>query len=179
MPNDFARAARIGAAGVNIHFFMKWYKFTIVLAVGLGAELLFASVSSLLIIANGEWIGSLVLPYFAPKSPLLYGVLAAFIYLFSALSLGFYVEGKRDLPRGVLLTLLEGASELVFLAFFFELTYEITSFFIATGALLLSFINLYVFSEKNDLAGFLRLPVFQIKLYFWMIVYCLLMINFT
>jgi len=158
---------------------MRWYKFTIVLAIGLGTELLFAAFSSILLQANGEWIGSLVLPYFAPKTPLIYGVLTALIYLFSALSLAFYAEGKRDLPRGVLLTLIEGASELVFLAFFFELTYEITSFFIATGAVILSFMNLCIFSEKNDLAGFFRLPVFQIKLYFWTIVYCLLMINFT
>lgn len=158
---------------------MKWYKRTIVLAIGLFLELIFAVISALLVRANGEWVASLVLPYFVPKSPFFFSLLGEGIYLFSALSFALYGESKNDLPKGILLTLIEGASELVFLAFFFELTYEITSFFLATACLLLSFVNLRSFAAKNENAALIRLPVVMIKTYIWTILYCILTLNFT
>ncbi len=158
---------------------MRWYKFSIVLAVGLLIELFVAGISCFLIRANGEWVQSLLLPYFAPRSAVFYGVLMETTYLFSALSLSFYTESSRDLPRGVLLTAAEGAAEIILLAFFFELTYEIVSFFLSTFTMLLSFYNTTVFLKKNDLAGIFRLPVFSVTVYFWAVVYCVLMLNFT
>ena len=158
---------------------MKWYKRTIVFSVGLGADLLFAVISAFLIQANGDWVKSLALPYFAPTSPLVFAILSEILYLSSALSLAAYVQGLRDLPRGILCTVAEGVSEIAFLAFFFELTYEIVSFFVATICIVLSFVNLWVFSKKGAGALLLRVPVVLIKLYLWMIVYCILTINFT
>jgi len=158
---------------------MKWYKRTIVLAVGLGIELFFASISAFMIRANGDWVESLALPYFAPTSPLPFALLSEGMYLFSAISLAAYADRVSDLPKGILCNVAEGISEIVFLAFFFELTYEISSFFIATACLILSFANMWIFSRKSGSAALLRLPVAQIKLYYWMIVYCILTLNFT
>ena len=158
---------------------MKWYKRTIVLAIGLTTELFFAAVSAFLIRANGAWVESLALPYFAPRSPLLFAILSEAAYLFSAFSLAAYAGNRADLPKGVICLVAEGVSELAFLAFFFELTYEISSFFIATGCMILSFINLWIFSKKGVGAALLRLPVVQIKVYLWMVVYGILTLNFT
>ena len=158
---------------------MKWYKRTIVLAIGLMAELIFAALSAFLIRANGDWVESLVLPYFALRSPLLFAALSEITYLFSALSLAAYAERRRDLPKGVLCLASEGVSEIAFLCFFFELTYEISSFFIATACMVLSFINLWIFSKQNYIAVLLRLPVVLIKVYLWTIIYCILTLNFT
>jgi len=158
---------------------MKWYKRTIILALGLGIEVCFAVLSGLLIKANGEWVASLILPYFAPRSPLFFGMLSGVMHIFSSLALAAYAERKDLLPKGIFLTITEGISELVFLAFFFELTYEISSFFIATGCMLLSVICLWIYSKKSDSAALLKLPVVHIKIYLWMIVYCILTLNFT
>ena len=158
---------------------MRWYKFAIVLAAGLLLEVSIAAISCFLIQANGTWVKSLALPYFAPRSAVFYGVLMEIVYLCSALSLGFFTETRSDFPKGFLLTAAEGISQIVLLSFFFELTYEIVSFFLATITMLLSFYVTAVFLKKNDLAGLFRLPVFQINVYFWAVIYCVLTINFT
>ncbi len=158
---------------------MRWYKFAIVLAVGLFLEVTIAAISCFLIQANGTWVRALVLPFFAPKSAVFYGVLMEILYLFSSLSLAFFVQTKSDFPRGFTLTAAEGVSEIILLAFFFELTYEIVSFFLATITMLISFYNTTVFLKKNELAGLFRLPVFQITVYFWAVIYCVLTLNFT
>ena len=158
---------------------MKWYKRTIVFAAGLFLELMTAAVSGLLLQSNGEWVASLILPYFVPKSPLFFSLLGIIVYLSSSLSLAAYYERMEDLPKGMLLMLAESASELIFLAFFFELTYEITSFFLATGCMILSFFTLWTFGKKSESAALIRLPVVQIKVYIWAIIYCILMLNFT
>lgn len=158
---------------------MRWYKFAIVFAAALLVEVAVAAISCTLIQANGRWVESLVLPYFAPRSALFYGVLMEILYLSSALSVAFFTETKSDLPRATLLNAAEGLSEIVLLAFFFELTYEIVSFFLATVTMLLSFYNTITFMKKSDLAGVFRLPVFQITVYFWAVVYCVLTLNFT
>ena len=158
---------------------MRWYKFSIVLVIGLLLELLIAVPSSLLIKENGDWLAGLILPYFAPHSPLLYGALMEVIYLSSVLSLAFYAECRGDLPKAIGLTFIEGISEIVTLLFFFEFTYEITSFFLATVALLLSAYNCAVFSSKNEIAGITRIPNLLSKLYLWSVLYCILSINFA
>lgn len=158
---------------------MRWYKFSIVLAIGLLVELFIAVPSSLLIKENGEWLSSLVLPYFAPRSPVFYGALMEVIYLSSVGALALYVERGSDLPKGIVLTVIEGLSEIVTLLFFFEFTYETTSFFFATATLLLSVYNCNVFLSKNDAAGITRLPNLLSKLFLWMILYCILNINFV
>ena len=158
---------------------MKWYKRTIVFSIGLGLELLFAIVTAFLIRENKAWVESLALPYFAPTSPLVFALLGEVMYVLSALSLSAFTKQLSDLPRGILSILAEGITEIVFLLFFFKLTYEITSFFIATGCLIVSFSNLWQFAKKGIAASLLRLPIVQIKVYFWMLVYCVLMLNFT
>ena len=135
--------------------------------------------SSLLIKENGEWLASLVLPYFAPHSPFFYGVLAEVIYLSSVTSLALYAERRNELPKGIFLLLIEGISEIVTLLFFFEFTYEITSFFLGTASLLISVYNTGVFLSKNDIAGITRVPNLIVKLYLWTILYCILSINFA
>ena len=158
---------------------MRWYKFSIVLAIGLILELFVAIPSTLLIKENGEWLASLVLPYFAPHSALFYGTMMAVIYLSSVISLAFYAERSGDLPKGVLLTSIEGVSEIATLFFFFEFTYEITSFIFATITLLISIYNTSAFLNKSDTSAIARLPNLQCKLYFWTVLYCILTINFT
>ena len=81
---------------------MRWYKFAIVLAAGLLLEVSIAAISCFLIQANGMWVKSLALPYFAPRSAVFYGVLMEIVYLCSALSLGFFTETKSDFPKGFL-----------------------------------------------------------------------------
>ena len=158
---------------------MRWYKFFIVLAIGLATELLFALPTGVLVRANGEWIASLTLPYFVPKSPLFFTLLTGVMHVSSALSLALYVEWTRDLPRGILLTVQESASEIIFLVFFFELTYEITSFFIATGCLAVSILTYCAYAKRNVAAGAARLPILSVKIYLWTALYCVLMLNFT
>ena len=158
---------------------MRWYKFSIVLTIGLSLELSIAILSCLLIRMNGEWLASLVLPYFAPKNPLFYGSMMEIIYLSSAASLGFYVKSSCDLPKGLCLTAAEGSMHLLSLLFFFKFTYEITSFFLATATMLFSVFITYVFLEKSAAAGFSRIPVLGLTIYFWTVLYCLLMINFA
>ena len=158
---------------------MRWYKFSIVVALGLVIELIVAIPSTLLIKLNGEWLASLTLPYFAPRSALFYCALMEVIYLSSVVSLALYVKEKSDLPKAILLTCLEGLSEVITLIFFFEFTYEITSFFWATITMLLSVYNTSTFLSKEDAAGIARLPNLQVKLYLWTVLYCILMINFT
>lgn len=158
---------------------MRWYKFSIVLAIGLLLELIVAIPSSLLIKENGEWLATLVLPYFAPHSPFFFGALMEVIYISSVLSLALYAEKRGDLPKGIFLTVIEGISEIVTLLFFFKFTYEITSFFLATTALILSIYNMTVFLSKSDPAGFARFPSLLVKLYLWTILYCILSINFA
>ena len=158
---------------------MRFYKFAIILSIGLFLELLVAVLTSVVIKQNGEWLASLTLPYFAPHSLLFYGALSEVLYFSSALSLSFYVETRDDLPKGVLLTLLEGSAEILTLLFFFKFTYEIISFFLATATMILSFCNTSFFLSKRNAAGIARFPVFTIHLYFWAILYCILMINFA
>ena len=158
---------------------MRFYKSTIVFAIGLLLELGVAVASSVLVKENGEWLASLILPYFAPHSPLFYGVLTLVEYLSSATALAFYVKSGRFLPKGVLLTLLEGIAEIVTLLFFFEFTYEITSFFSATATTLLSLFITSLFLSENDVAGLARLPDLGVKLYLWVVLYCILTINFA
>lgn len=158
---------------------MRYYKYLITLAVGLLLELVIAVFSCLLIKENGEWLRSLVLPYFAPKSFLFYGGMMITIYLSSASALACYVRSFSDLPKGILLTLFEGISEIVTLLFFFEFTYEITSFFFGTATMILSLANTAIFLSKSDRAGIVRLPNFIVKLYLWTILYCILSLNFA
>jgi len=158
---------------------MRWYKFSIVFTIGLFIELIVAIFSSVIIKENGEWLASLSLPFFAPHSPLFYGVLTEILYLFSALSLALYTRSSADLPIGGILTAAEGIAEIITLLFFFKFTYEITSFFVMTGTLLLSCCNTSHFLSKRDAAGIARFPVFIITLYLWSVLYCILMINFA
>ena len=69
--------------------------------------------------------------------------------------------------------------KLVYLFFFFEFTYEITSFIFATITLLISIYNTSAFLNKSDTSAIARLPNLQCKLYFWTVLYCILTINFT
>ena len=135
--------------------------------------------SSLLIKENSEWLSGLVLPYFAPHSSVFFGVLMESIYLSSVISLALFTETRGDLPKGILLTAIEGISEIVTLLFFFKFTYEITSFFLATAALSISLYNTGVFLSKSNSAGIARFPIFLVKLYLWTILYCILSINFA
>lgn len=157
---------------------MRWYKFSMVLAIGLLLELIVAAFSCLLIKENGEWLASLILPYFAPRSLVFYGALAETIYLSSAVSLACYAENKRDIPKGILLTASEGVAEIVTLLFFFKFTYEITSFFLATLTMLLSLFVTASFLARKSTAGVARIPAFIAHLYFWMVIYCILTLNF-
>ncbi|MBO4472917.1 MAG: hypothetical protein J5765_03825 [Clostridia bacterium] len=158
---------------------MRWYKFSIVLAIGLLVELIVAIPSSILIKENGEWLAGMVLPYFAPHSPLFFGAMMEVIYLSAVFSLALYAKTRSDLPKGIVLTVLEGLSEIVTLLFFFKFTYEITSFFLATAALGLSLHNTGVFLSKSDPAGFARFPSLISKIYLWTVLYCILSINFA
>lgn len=158
---------------------MRWYKYLIVLAIGLFLELVIAVISCILIKENGEWLASLSLPYFASRSPIFYGALMAVIYLSSALALAFYATHSADLPKGILLLSAEGVAEIVTLLFFFEFTYEITSFFLATATMILCVYTTSVFLRKSDSAGIARLPTVTIHLYLWTVLYCILMINFA
>lgn len=158
---------------------MRWYKFSIVLAIGLFVELAVAAASCLLVKENGEWLASLTLPYFAPHSPLFYGAMTEVAYLFSALALACYASNLRALRKGVLLTAAEGSAEIVTMLFFFKFTYEITSFFLATATMLFSVYLTADFLSKKDVAGIVRFPVLAVHLYLWMILYCILTINFV
>ena len=158
---------------------MRWYKRSIVFAVGLLAELIVAILSCLLIKQNRTWLENLALPYFAPKSFLFYAMLMEAVYLSSAAALAFYVQSARDLPKGLVLTLLEGGAETVTLLFFFKFTYEITAFFLATGTMVFSVINSFLFLRKSDGAGFMRIPTLTATVYLWTVIYCILMINFA
>ena len=158
---------------------MRYYKHLIVLTIGITLELGVAIFSCLLIKENGDWIASLTLPYLAPRSPFFYGVLMVVNYLSAAASLACYAHCGADLPKGILLTLSEGIGEVVTLLFFFEFTYEITSFFLATLTMICSLVNTSIFLTKNDAAGICRFPSFCIKLYLWTVIYCVLTINFV
>ena len=158
---------------------MRWYKFSVVLAIGLLVELVVAIFSTLLVKENGEWLASLTLPYFAPHSPLFYGSLMVIDYLSTVVSLAFFTETLRDLPKGLLLIGIEGIFEIITLLLFFEFTYEITSFFSATATLLFSIYGTSVFLSKSDAAGIAKIPNLQVKLYLWTVLYCILSINFA
>lgn len=158
---------------------MRWYKFSIVLVISLLIELIVAIASSELIKANGEWLSTLSLPTFAPKSALFYGMLMELVYLSSATAVAFYVQGKSELPKALILNITEGGMQILTLIFFFSLTYEITSFFFATATMILSLFITSVFMKKSDAAGIIRLPALSIELYLWMTIYCILMTNFT
>lgn len=158
---------------------MRWYKFSIVLAIGLFLELIVATICCLLVKENGEWLASLTLPYFAPKNLFFYGALSEIIYLSSALSLAFYAQNKHDLPEGILLSLAEGILQILTLLFFFEFTYEITSFFLATATMCFSLFMTSAFLGKREAAGIAHLPTLAVHLYFWMVLYCILTINFA
>ena len=158
---------------------MRWYKRSIVFAIGLFIELIVATISCVFIKQNAAWIGSLRLPYFAPKAFPIYGIMMETIYLSTAASLALYAEHTGDLPKGVILISLEGAAEIVTLLFFFKFTYEITAFFSSTLTMILSTINTIVFLGKNDAAGIAKLPSLAVILYLWTVLYCILMINFT
>ena len=158
---------------------MRWYKGSIVLAAGLCVELIVAVISCLLIKENSVWLLSLALPYFAPRSALSYGIIMEVGYLSAAVSLAIYATSLEDLPKGVLLTAVEGMLEIVTLLFFFQFTYEITSFFLATATIIFSVFTTSVFLSKRDAAGIARLPSLILHLYLWAILYCILMINFT
>ena len=158
---------------------MRWYKRSVVFAVGLLAELVVSILSCLLIKQNRAWLDNLALPYFAPRSFLFYAVLMESVYLSSAAALAFFVQNAKDLPKGLALTALEGASETVTLLFFFKFTYEITAFFLATGTMVLSVVNTLLFLRKSDAAGFIRIPTLAATVYLWTVIYCILMINFA
>ena len=158
---------------------MRWYKFSIVLAVGLLSELIIAALSCALIKENGVWLSHLLLPTFAPRSFVVYGVLMETSYLFSALSLACYVKSKSDVPKGLMLLAAEGIADVLTLLFFFRFTYEITSFFFATATMLVSIIVTSLHLKQSDVAGIVRLPVLSVHVYFWSVLYCILMINFT
>ena len=157
---------------------MRWYKRSIVFAIGLLIELVVATISCLLIKENHAWLLSLSLPYFAPRSFLFYGIFMETIYLSSAASLAMYTKTASDLPKGIILTAIEGALEVITLLFFFKFTYEITSFFLATTTMIFSQINMMVFLGKSDAAGVIRIPTVAVTVYLWAVIYCILMINF-
>ena len=100
-------------------------------------------------------------------------------YLSSAAALAFYVNRAGDLPKGLFLMVLEGAAQCVTLLFFFKFTYEVTAFFLATGTMILSTINAFLFLAKSDVAGISKIPSLAVTLYLWTVVYCILMINFA
>lgn len=158
---------------------MRWYKRSIVFAIGLFIELIVATISCLLIKENHTWLRSLVLPYFAPRSFFLYAFCMEVAYLSAAASLALYVERLTDLPKGLLLTAGEGFAQTVTLLFFFKFTYEITSFFLATATMVLSVVANVLFLTKSGAAGIWRLPTTIVTIYFWMVVYCILSINFV
>ena len=158
---------------------MRWYKFSIVFAIGLIAEVVIAALSCALIKQNGEWLAKLILPGFAPKNFAVYGILMEINYLSSALSCAFYVKEKRELPKGVMLLFVEGLSDVVTLAFFFRFTYEITSFFFATATMILGVVVTSFHLKKSWIAGVARLPVLSIHSFLWSVLYCILMLNFT
>ena len=158
---------------------MRWYKRSIVFAVGLLAELVVAILSCLLIKQNRAWLENLALPYFAPRSFLFYATLMEAVYLSSAAALAFYVQSAKDLPKGLALTVLEGGAETITLLFFFKFTYEITAFFLATATMIFSVINSFLFLRKSDAAGFMRIPTLATTVYLWTVIYCILMINFA
>ncbi len=158
---------------------MRWYKRSVVFAIGLFLEVIIAVISCVLIKENHEWLMSLALPYFAPRAFLLYGVIMETLYLSSAASLALYTLEPRDLIRGISLTALEGIAEIVTLLFFFRFTYEITSFFFATATMVISIANTVIFLAKKDAAGIARLPALASTIYLWTVIYCILMINFA
>ena len=158
---------------------MRWYKRSIVFAIGLFIELIVATISCLLIKENGAWLVRLALPHFAPRHFLPYGILMECIYLSSAAALALYATNAHDLPKGVLLTSLEGGAEIASLLFFFKFTYEITAFFLSTITMILSIVNTIVFLSKSDYAGIARIPSLAATVYLWTIIYCILMINFA
>lgn len=158
---------------------MHWYKRSVVFAIGLFLELIIATITTILIKGNGAWLRTLALPPFAPETFFPYGVLMEVTYLSSAFSLSLYASQASDLPKGILLTVVEGSSEIVTLLFFFRFTYEITSFFLATITMILSAIVTIIFLGKKDSAGIARIPTLLVTLYFWTILYCILMINFA
>lgn len=158
---------------------MRWYKRSVVFAFGLFIEVIIATISCLLIKENHEWLASLTLPYFAPRSFLLYGVIMETVYLSSSASLALYTAERHDLILGGSLTLLEGISEIVTLLFFFKFTFEITAFFLATVTMVISIINTVLFLAKKDAAGIVRLPALAATIYLWAEIYCILMINFA
>ena len=158
---------------------MRWYKRSIVFAIGLLAELIIATISCLLIKENHTWLRSLVLPYFAPRSFLIYAFCMEVAYLSAAASLALYVEHLSDLPKRLLLTAGEGTAQIVTLLFFFKFTYEITSFFLATATMVFSVVTNVLFLTKSDAAGICRLPTTVVTVYFWTVIYCILSINFA
>ncbi|MBO4479725.1 MAG: hypothetical protein J5774_05105 [Clostridia bacterium] len=158
---------------------MRWYKRSVVFAVGLFSELIVATISCLLIKENRAWLQNLVLPYFAPRSFLFYAVLMEVRYLSAAAALALYVNALKELPKGLFLTCLEGAAETVTLLFFFKFTYEITAFFLATATMVLSVVNNLLFLSKNDAGGIFHLPATLVTLYFWTVIYCILSLNFA
>ena len=158
---------------------MRWYKRSVVFAIGLFVELIIATISCILIKENRIWLSGLVLPRFAPRSFLFYAVLMEVTYLSSAAGLALYVQSARDLPKGIALTALEGGAETITLLFFFKFTYEITAFFLATATMILSVTNAFLFLSKSDAAGFARIPTLVVTLYLWTVIYCILMMNFA
>ena len=158
---------------------MRWYKRSVVFAIGLFLELIIAVISCFLIKQNHEWLASLALPYFAPRSFLLYGAIMEIVYLSVAASLALYTAEARDLIRGISMTAIEGIAEISTLLFFFRFTYEITAFFLATITMVLFILNTMVFLAKNDAAGIVRLPALAATIYLWAVIYCILMINFA
>ena len=158
---------------------MRWYKRSIVFAIGLFLELIVATISCILIKENRLWLSGLALPHFAPRSFLFYGAIMETIYLSSAAALALYTKSVNDLPKGLSLTVIEGALEITTLLFFFKFTYEITAFFLATVAMVFSGITTMVFLGKTDSAGIARIPAFASILYLWVLIYCILMMNFT
>ena len=158
---------------------MRWYKRSVVFAIGLFIELIVATFSTILIKENGEWLRTLALPSFAPKGFLLYGAMMEIAYLSSSFSLSLYVSQASDLPKGILLTAVEGVAEVITLLFFFRFTYEITAFFLATVTMIISTVVTILFLGKKDSAGIARIPALAVTLYLWTLLYCILMINFA
>ncbi len=158
---------------------MRWYKRSVVFAIGLFFELIVAILSCLLIKENRSWLETLALPYFAPRSFLYYAIGMEIVYLCSAASVALYTSSVRDLPKALLLNAAEGGAEIVTLLFFFKFTYEITSFFLATATMILSTVNTFLFLSKSDAAGIVRVGTMGVTLYLWVIIYCILTINFA
>ena len=158
---------------------MHWYKRSIVFTIGIFIELVVATISCLLIKENHAWLSGLTLPYFAPRSFLLYGALMETIYFSSAAALALYTKSARELPKALALTSIEGLSQIVTLLFFFKFTYEITAFFLATVTMIIAQINTMVFLGKSDAAAIAKLPALGATLYLWVVIYCILMINFA